>query len=123
MAVAVSAVLLGGCATSQIEAEQDRTSSVIVGSLPKWAGGEPANVPPRPATPPAYPAINVPVPPREMQPMTAEEQKKAVADLIAARERAVAQAKAAHADEDVAADEGLALARGKYAGASPPNSN
>jgi hypothetical protein len=121
IALALStAVLLGGCATSQIEADQDRTSSIIVGGLPKWAGGEPANVPPRSATQPAYPAINAPVAPRESQALTTDEQNKAIADLVAARTRTLAQAKAAHQDEDIASDEGLALARGKYAGDAPP---
>ena len=107
-------MLLGACAGS-FEASQDRTSSVFVDNLPKWAGGEPANAPPRPQTPPAYPAVNAPVAPRALPALTPEEQSKAVADLIAARNRAVAQGKAAHQDEDIAADEGLALARGKYA--------
>lgn len=123
IALAVSTVLLGACATSQIEANQDRTSSIIIDGLPKWAGGQPVNVPPRPATPPAYPTINAPIPPREVQALTPEEQSKAVADLIAARNRAVAQAKAAHRDEDIASDEGLALARGKYAGKPAPEGN
>jgi hypothetical protein len=114
IALAASAVLLGACASS-FEASGDRTSSVIVDSVPKWAGGEPASVPPRPDTPPAYPAVNAPVAPRAMPALTPEEQSKAVADLIAARNRAAAQGKAAHKDEDIAVDEGLALARGKYA--------
>jgi len=122
LALAASAVLLGACASS-FEAGQDRTSSVIVESLPKWAGGEPASVPPRPETPPAYPAVNAPVAPRATPALTPEEQSKAVADLVAARNRAAAQGKAAHKDEDIAVDEGLALARGKYARESSPPSN
>jgi hypothetical protein len=121
IALAASTVLLGACASS-FEASQDRTSSVITESIPKWAGGEPANVPPRPATP-SYPAVNAPIPPRATPALTPEEQSKAVAELIAARNRAVAQAKAAQKDEDFALDEGLALARGKYAGETPPHSN
>jgi hypothetical protein len=122
MALAVSAVLLGACAGS-FEAGQDRTSSVIVDSLPKWAGSEPANVPPRPATQLPYPAVNAPVPPRATPALTPEEQRQAIAELVAARTRAVAQAKAVNKDNDIAADEGLALARGKYAGDSPPHSD
>ena len=114
IALAASAVLLGACANS-FEASGDRTSSVIVDSVPKWAGGEPASVPPRPATPPAYPAVNAPVAPRATPALTPEEQSKAVAELNAARNRAAALGKAAHKDEDIAVDEGLALARGKYA--------
>ena len=118
----MSAVLLGGCAGS-FEAGQDRTSNAITGSIPRWAGGEPANVPPRPATQLAYPAVNAPIPPRATPALTPEEQSKAIAELLAARNRAIAQAKAAQKDDDIAADEGLALARGKYAGDSPPNNN
>ena len=121
IALAASAVLLGACAGS-FEASQDHTSSVIIENLPKWAGGEPANVPPRPATP-SYPAVNAPIPPRAAPALTPEEQSKAIAELIAARNRAVAQANAARRDEDFAEDEGLALARGKYAGEASPHSN
>ena len=116
-------MLLGACAGAGIEAGRDRTANAITGSIPQWAGGEPANVPPRPAVPPAYPAVNARVPPREAKPLTAEEQQKAIADLVAARNRAQAEAKAARAGEDIASDEDLALARGKYAGDAPPRSN
>ena len=123
LALAASAVLLGACAGAGIEAGRDRTANAITGSIPQWAGGEPANVPPRPAVPPAYPAVNAPVPQREAQPLSADEQQKAIADLVAARNRAQAEAKTARAGEDIASDEDLALARGKYAGDSPPRSN
>lgn len=121
IALAASTVLLGACASS-FEASQDHPSSVVIDSIPKWAGGEPANVPPRPATS-SYSAVNAPIPPRAAPALTPEEQSKAVAELIAARNRAAAQAKAAQKDEDIASDEGLALARGKYAGEAPPHSN
>jgi hypothetical protein len=114
-------VLLGGCA-SRLEADRSTTSGTIASGLPAWAGGEPANVPPRPTKQAAYPAINAPVPPREAQPLTAEEQSKTIADLVAARTRAVARAQAARKDEDIATDEGLASVRGKFAG-QPANSN
>jgi hypothetical protein len=118
-------VLLGGCATSQLEADRSRASGTIASGLPAWAGGEPANLPPRAAREAAYPAINAPVPQREAKPLTAEEQSQAIADLVAARNRAVARAAAVRKDDDIATDEGLALARGKFAGAPkpPPNSN
>jgi hypothetical protein len=123
IALAACALLLGACASS-FEASQDHTSSVIVDSLPKWAGGEPTTVPPRPQTPPAYPAVNAPVAPRATPALTPEEQSKAVAELVAARNRAAAQGRAAHQDEDIALDAGLALARGKYARDSgAPDSN
>jgi hypothetical protein len=119
IALGTVAALLGACASS-FEASGDRTSSIIVDSVPKWAGGEPPSVPPRPATAPAYPAVNAPVAPRATPALTPEEQSKAVAELNAARNRAAALGKAAHKDEDIAVDEGLALARGKYARESLP---
>jgi hypothetical protein len=122
IALAVSATLLGGCAGS-FEASQDRAANIVTDSLPKLAGGEPANMPARSMSPPAYPAVNAPIAPRAAPALTAEEQSREVADLIAARNRAVAQAKAAQKDEDIAEDEGLALARGKYAGEAPPHNN
>jgi hypothetical protein len=122
IALAASAALLGACASS-FETSQDRTSSVFVDNMPKWAGGEPASVPPRPQTPPPYAAVNAPIAPRATPALTPEEQSKAIADLIAARNRAIAQGKAAQKDEDIAVDEGLALARGKYARESSPPAN
>ena len=123
IALTASAVLLGACASS-FETGQDRASNLVTDSIPKWAGGEPKNMPARSAAPPAYPAVNAPVPPRGEPALTAEEQSRAVADLVAARNRAAAQAKAAHQEnEDIAADEGLSLARGKYAGEASPRDN
>jgi hypothetical protein len=118
----MSAALLGGCASS-FEASHDRTANIVTDSLPQWAGGEPAKMPARSATPPAYPVVNAPVAPRAAPALTTEEQSREVADLIAARERAAARAKAAHQEEDIAEDEGLALARGKYAGEAAPRNN
>ena len=80
-------------------------------------------MPARSATLSAYPAVNATVAPRAAPALTSEEQSREVADLVAARNRAVAQAKAAQQDEDIAEDEGLALARGKYAGDAPPHNN
>jgi hypothetical protein len=123
LALASLSVLLGACASSGIEAGRDRTSNAVTGSIPQWAGGEPANVPPRPAVPPGYSAVNAPVAAREAPALTAEEQQKAIAELVAVRNRTQAQARAAREQEDVASDEGLALARGKYAGETPPRNN
>jgi hypothetical protein len=117
-----TAVLLGGCA-AQIEADRSHTSSFIAGGLPTWAAGEPANVPARPATELAYPAINSPVPPREAKALTPDEQSRDIAELQAARKRAIATANTAHTDDAFASDESMGLARGKYAGQSPSNSN
>jgi hypothetical protein len=123
IALAAAGMLLGACASS-FETSQDRASNLVTDSIPKWAGGEPANMPARSPAPAAYPAVNAPVAPRGEPALTAEEQSRAVADLVAARNRAAAQAKAVHQEEqDIAADEGLALARGKYAGEAPPRDN
>jgi hypothetical protein len=122
IALAVSAVLLGACAGS-FETNQDHTANIVTDSLPTWAGGEAVNMPARSATPPAYAAVNAPVPPRAAPALTPEEQSKAVADLVAARNRAAAQGKAAHQDEDIAFDEGLALARGKLVGEASAKNN
>jgi len=122
IALTLSATLLGGCASS-FETSQDRAANIVTDSLPKWAGGEPANMPARSETPSAYPAVHAPVAPRAAPALTAEEQSRDVAALIAARNRAVAQGKAAQKDEDIAEDEGLALARGKYAGETAPHNN
>jgi hypothetical protein len=115
-------VLFGGCA-AQIGADRNHASSFIASGLPAWAGGEPANVPARPATELAYPAINGPVPPREAKALTAEEQSREIAELQSARKRAIATAKTAHTDDAFASDESLTIARGKYAGQPPPHSN
>ena len=80
-------------------------------------------MPARSATPPAYPAVNAPISPRAIRALTPEEQNHAIAELVAARNRATAQAKAAHQDEDIAFDEGLALARGRYAGDASQKNN
>ena len=86
----LSATLLGGCASS-VKTSQDRAANIVTDSLPKWAGSESANMPPRSANPAAYPAVNAPITPRAARALTAEEQSREVADLIAVRNRAAAQ--------------------------------
>jgi hypothetical protein len=105
------AALLGGCAS--IDAQQSHTSSIIADGIPKWAGGEPANTPPRPAQEAAYPYVNALPAPRSEKPLTEEEQKKLAADLVTLRNRVNARAKAEPDDDRREAD---ALARGKLAG-------
>jgi len=116
-ALALSLTLLGGCAS--LDADQSHTSSIIADGIPKWAGGEPANTPPRPAKEAAYPGIyDQPARPRQ-RPLTEEEQKKLAADLTALRKRVSARAKA-NPDDD--RREAAALARGKLAGEKAPSS-
>lgn len=53
--------------------------------------GEPADVPPRPAAAPAYPAVHDMPVPRDTRPLTAEERQRLADELSAARERQEAQ--------------------------------
>jgi len=53
--------------------------------------GEPANIPPRPETPTAFPAVHDMPPARDTKPMTAEERKKLEAELAAARDKQEAE--------------------------------
>jgi hypothetical protein len=66
------ACLLAGCASS-------------FGELPAAVGGLPEGTPERSATPVAYPAVHDMPPPRNSTVLTADEQKKAEAELAAAR--------------------------------------
>ena len=109
---ACALVLLGGCAS--IDAQQSHTSSVITDAIPKWAGGEPASTPPRPAEAAAFPYVNAAPPQRAEKPLTEDEQKKLTADLDAARKRV--QAKAAENPDAPEHREASPLARGKLAG-------
>ena len=56
-----------------------------IGELPAAVGGLPQGTPEREATPTAYPAVHDMPPPREGAVLTADEQKKATAELTAAR--------------------------------------
>lgn len=67
-------VLLAGC-SSTIE------------KLPAAVGGLPADAPDRPATPAAYPAVHDMPPARTNTVLTEDEQKKAAAELAAARDQ------------------------------------
>ena len=53
--------------------------------------GEPADLPPRPAAAPAYPAVHDMPAPRDTRPLTAEERQRLADELSAARERQEAQ--------------------------------
>ena len=63
-----------------------------VADLPQEVGGLPAGTPERPATPSAYPAVHDMPPPRPNTVLTAEERKKAEAELAALRDRQAKQA-------------------------------
>ncbi len=56
------------------------------GELPTAVGGLPQGTPEREATPAAYPAVHDMPPPRQATVLTADEQKKATAELAAARD-------------------------------------
>jgi hypothetical protein len=65
---------LGACASTFAE-------------LPAAVGGLPAGTPERAATPIAYPAVHDMPPPRATAVLTEDEQKKAAAELAAARDQ------------------------------------
>jgi len=70
--------------------------SSTIEKLPSAVGGLPADAPERTATPSAYPAVHDMPPPRTNVVLTEAEQKKAAAELAAAREQ---QAKRAGAKD------------------------
>jgi hypothetical protein len=55
--------------------------------IPAAVGGLPESLPPRPATPPPYPAVHDVPPPRDSAALTDAERKKLEDDLVAARKR------------------------------------
>src|SRR5712691_12880957 len=63
------------------------SAGTIAEHMPTAAGGLPEDMPQRPATPAAYPAVHDLPPKRENTMLTDEEQKKLEDDLIAARNR------------------------------------
>jgi hypothetical protein len=75
------AAALAGCAST-------------VADLPAQVGGLPAGTPERPAAPTAYPAVHDMPPPRQDVVLTADEQKRATAELAALRARQAKQAAA-----------------------------
>jgi len=77
--VAFLAAALGACTSTLAE-------------FPAAVGGLPAGTPERQATPVAYPAVHDIPPPRDTTVLTADEQKKAAADLTAARDQQVKRA-------------------------------
>lgn len=79
--LALAAVLLSGCSTTEID------------KIPQELGGLPAGAPARSANPPAYPAVHDMPPQRAAAVLDAEEQKRLEADLIALRNRQPNQAK------------------------------
>ena len=81
MAALGLALLLGACATT-------------FDALPEKLGGLPENAPARPAQTGTYPNVYEPVQPREVKPLTAEEQKKLESDLLALRESQTQRANA-----------------------------
>ena len=68
--------------------------SSTIEKLPAAVGGLPADAPERTATPSAYPAVHDMPPPRTNVVLTEAEQKKAAADLAAARDQQAKRAAA-----------------------------
>lgn len=103
---------LAGCAStvSQMNASQAQTSSYVADHVPVWADGEPASLPTRPTTPPAYPNVFATQPPHPQKLMTDEEEKRDEAALATARAGAAARIKAVAAAEQQRAAQTNALA-------------
>jgi hypothetical protein len=73
---ACAAALLSGC-----------SGSMIGEHLPAAVGGLPADAPPQPVTPVAYPAVHNMPPARSTSPLDSVQQKQLEDDLVAARNR------------------------------------
>ena len=73
--------------------------SSVMSQLPTQLGGEPAGVPERPASPDAYPAVHDMPPARPNTVLTDAEQKKAQAELAAARADQAKRAEQAAKDQ------------------------
>jgi hypothetical protein len=74
-------------------------SSTVLSEMPAALGGLPAGTPERPITPAAYPAVHDMPPPRDDVVLTGAEQKKAQADLVAARDRQTKRSSASARDD------------------------
>lgn len=74
--------------------------STIGGTMPEWAGGEPAVTPARAANLPAYPTVGDTPPSRDVKLISQTDQSKLEADLTAARNAQAAQAEAIAKDRD-----------------------
>ncbi len=98
------ALALAGCAASpQRDAGQSPRTHWLADNLPTAAGGEPVNAPNRPNAPVSYPPVFEVKQVRRAKLLNDEEYKKLRDDLTAARERAIARAKAikpAQAEKD-----------------------
>jgi hypothetical protein len=89
------ALALFGCASSpQIDAGQSPRAHRPADNVPTQAGGEPANAPKRPNAPLAYPPVFEVKQVDRAKLLNDEEYKKVRDDLVAARERVLARAKA-----------------------------
>jgi hypothetical protein len=89
------ALALSGCASSpQIDAGQSPRAHRPADNVPTQAGGEPANAPKRPNAPLAYPPVFEVKQVDRAKLLNDEEYKKVRDDLVAARERVLARAKA-----------------------------
>jgi len=87
MAVVFSAMMLTGC------------GSIIADHLPTAAGGLPEDGPDRPTKQSSFPAVHDLPPPRASTVLTDAEQKKLEDDLIVARTRTGAAARAGTRDD------------------------
>ncbi len=97
----VPALALLGCASSpQGDAGQSPRAHALADNAPTWAGGEPANAPKHPNTPPAYTPVFEVKQVRRAKLLNDEEYNKLRDDLVAARERVIAGVKATTAAQE-----------------------
>lgn len=90
------ALAVTGCASSpQGDAGRSPRTHWLADNVPSRAGGEPANAPKRPNTPAAYPPVFEVQQVHRAKLLNDEEYKKLREDLMTARQRANARAKAA----------------------------
>ena len=78
---------------------QSSGGQFVANEIPAWAGGEPVGTPKAP-TVAAYPNVFDETPQKHAQTLTAEEQKRAAADLNSLRGHVDARVKSAQAHDD-----------------------
>jgi hypothetical protein len=100
VALLVPAIALSACAsTTPVDQASARPSQFFAAQIPSWAGGEPAGTPTAAAAP-TYPNVFDQPPTRQMQVLSDEQQRKAVADLNALHGNVDARIKSARAHDD-----------------------
>jgi hypothetical protein len=99
-ALLAPAIALSACAsTAPVEQGSARPSQFFANQIPSWAGGEPTGTPTAAAAP-TYPNVFDQPPTRQTEVLSAEQQRKTVADLNALHGSVDARVKSALAHDD-----------------------